>query len=393
MSNVPPSHRTIVHVDMDAFYASVEMLDRPELRGRPVLVGSNRPRGVVAAASYEARRHGCRSAQPMAVALRHCPDAVVVPPRMERYHELSERVFGILESYSPIVEPLSIDEAFLDLTGTERLLGPAAEVGRSIKERVRGETGLTASVGVAPNKFLAKIASDLEKPDGLVIVAPGDVDRVLLPLAVERLWGVGPKTAARLHELGYHRVADLRALAEETLRERFGEAGEHFFRLCRGIDGRAVVPVGEAKSLGSENTFEEDVEDPDEVRAVLFAHVETVARRLRRHELRARGVSLKIRYGKFETITRAATLAEGTQVTKTLRQCAAALFDRWAAGGFRPVRLIGMTATHHEGGPGQGKLFPDTEEERQKRLDGALDEIQSRFGGVLHRGKGGGGEA
>lgn len=381
--------RRVLHVDMDAFYASVEMLDFPELRGKPLLVGSDRPRGVVAAASYEARKFGCRSAQPMAVAKRHCPSAVVVFPRMARYQEMSERVFAILESFSPLVEPLSIDEAFLELTGTERLLGPAPEVARAIKDRVRGETGLTASVGVAPNKFLAKIASDLEKPDGLVVVEEGDVDRVLLPLPVERLWGVGPKTAARLHEMGFHRVADLRALDEARLRERFGEAGAHFFLLCRGRDERPVVPVGEAKSLGSENTFEEDVEDPAEVRAVLLEHVETVARRLRRHGLRARGVSLKIRYGKFETITRAATLPEGTDVTAALWKCAASIFDRWAGEGFRPVRLIGMTAGHIETGPRQGSLFPDTEERRQKRLDEALDEIQARFGTkTIHRGPG-----
>jgi len=376
---------------MDAFYASVEMLDRPELRGKPVLVGSDRPRGVVAAASYEARRFGCRSAQPMAVARRHCPQAVVVPPRMARYHELSERVFAVLESFSPLVEPLSIDEAFLDLTGTERLLGPAPEVARRIKDRVKEDTGLTASVGAAPNKFLAKLASDLEKPDGLVVIGPEDVDRVLLPLPVERLWGVGPKTAARLHELGYRTVADLRAVPEERMRERFGDAGEHFFRLCRGWDDRAVVPVGEAKSLGSEGTFEEDLEDPGEVRAALLDHVETVARRLRRHGLRARGVSLKIRYGKFETITRAATLPEATSVTALLWECAAAIFDRWAGSGFRPVRLVGMTAAHIESGPEQGRLFEDTEERRQRRLDEALDEIASRFGSkTIHRGPGGG---
>lgn len=374
---------------MDAFYASVEMRERPELRGRPVLVGSDRPRGVVAAASYEARKHGCRSAQPMAVALRLCPDAVVVPPRMALYHEASDRVFALLEGFSPLVEPLSIDEAFLDLTGTEDLLGPAPEVGRRLKERIRAGTGLTASVGVAPNKFLAKLASDLEKPDGLVVVAPGDVDRVLLPLPVERLWGVGPKTASRLHGMGFHRIADLRALPRETLRERFGEAGDHFFRLCRGEDARAVVPAREAKSLGSECTFESDLEDPAEVRGVLLQHAETVTRRLRRHGLRARGVSLKVRYGKFETISRAATLPEATDTTAALWRLGSSLFDRWAAEQFRPVRLVGMAATHIESGPRQQALFPDTEEMRQKRLDGALDEIQGRFGaGVIHRAAG-----
>jgi DNA polymerase-4 len=376
-----------MHVDMDAFYASVEQLDLPELRGRPVLVGSDRPRGVVAAASYEARRFGCRSAQPMAVALRLCPDAAVVRPRMGRYSEMSDRVFAILEQVSPLVEPLSIDEAFLELTGTERLLGPAEEVARAVKARVRAETGLTASVGVAPNKFLAKIASDLRKPDGLVVVDEDGVDALLLPLPVERLWGVGPKTAARLHELGFRKVADLRAWPRERLAERFGEAGDHFWRLCRGLDDRPVVPAREAKQHGQECTFETDVEDPGEVRAVLREHVEEVARRLRRHGIRARGVTLKIRYGKFETISRSAVLEEATDVTADLQRAAAAVFDRWAGECFRPVRLIGMTATHLETGPGQAVLFPDGEVERQKRLDAALDEIRGRFGGeTLRRG-------
>jgi DNA polymerase-4 len=372
---------------MDAFYASVEALDDPALRGRPVLVGSDRPRGVVAAASYEARAFGCRSAQPMAVALRLCPGAAVVRPRMARYAEISDRVFAVLEQVSPLVEPLSIDEAFVDLTGTDRLLGPAAEVAAALRRRVREATGLGCSVGVAPNKFLAKIASDLRKPDGLVVVEEEGVDALLLPLPVERLWGVGPKTAARLHEMGFRTVADLRRVPEERLGERFGEAGAHFFRLCRGIDDRPVVPAREAKQHGQECTFETDLDDPAEVRAVLREHVEEVARRLRRHGIRARGVALKIRYGRFETISRSAVLDGATDVTAELQRGALAIFDRWEREGFRPVRLIGMTATHLESGPEQALLFPDDGERRQKRLDAALDEIRGRFGGEgLRRG-------
>jgi DNA polymerase-4 len=370
---------------MDAFYASVEVLDRPELRGKPVLVGSDRPRGVVAAASYEAREFGCRSAQPMGKARRLCPAAIVVPPRMARYVEMSDRVFAVLGEVSPLVEPLSIDEAFLDLTGTERLLGPPEGVARGLKDRIRAATGLTASVGVAPNKFLAKVASDLRKPDGLVVVLEEDVDRLLLPLPVERLWGVGPKTAARLHGMGYHRVADLRALPAEALRERFGEAGDHFWRLCRGLDDRPVVPAHEAKSMGQECTFESDLEDAGEVRAVLLGQAEEVAARLRRHGVRARGVQLKIRYGDYETITRAETRPEPTDATAEIARLAAGIFDRWAGAGFRPVRLVGMAAIHLEGGPRQPLLFPDTEEERQRRLDAALDEIRGRFGGTTIR--------
>jgi DNA polymerase-4 len=235
-------------------------------------------------------------------------------------------------------------------------------------------------VGVAPNKFLAKLASDLRKPDGLVVVEEDGIDALLLPLPVERLWGVGPKTAARLHELGFHKVADLRRRPLEQLESRFGEAGAHFWRLCRGMDDRPVVPDHEAKSLGQECTFEEDVEDPGEVRAVLLAQADHVARRLRRHGLRARGVTLKIRYGKFETISRSATMEGPTDVGADVRRAAGAVFDRWAGEAFRPVRLIGMAATLLDGGGGQGRLFADSEEERQRRLDGALDEIASRFG-------------
>jgi DNA polymerase-4 len=365
---------------MDAFYASVEMLDDPALRGKPVLVGSDRPRGVVAAASYEARRFGCRSAQPMAVALRLCPEAVVVPPRMLRYVEVSERVFSILETVSPLVEPLSIDEAFLELTGTERLLGHPEGVARGLKQRILRETGCSASVGIAPNKFLAKIASDLEKPDGLTVIREGDVDRVLLPMEIERLWGVGPKTAAVLRAAGVTTVGHLREWTRERLAARFGDAGDHFWRLCRALDDRPVVPDREAKQIGQECTFEQDLEDPEEVRLALLGHVDEVARRLRRHAVRARGVQLKIRYGKFETITRAATLPGPRDATADLRGAALAIWEKWAGGSFRPVRLIGMTATHLEAGPGQPALFPDTEEQRQKRLDGALDQIRSRFG-------------
>jgi DNA polymerase-4 len=372
---------------MDAFYASVEQRDRPELRGRPVLVGSDRARGVVAAASYEARKHGCRSAQPMATAKRLCPDAVVVRPRMDAYCAVSAQVFSILETLSPLVEPLSIDEAFVELTGTERLLGPAPEVARALKERVRAETGLTASVGVAPNKFLAKIASDLGKPDGLTLLDEESVDRVLLPMEVGRLWGVGPKTAAALASAGVKTVADLRAWDEERLRGRFGEAGAHFWRLARAMDERPVVPDREARSIGQECTFEEDLEDREEVRAVLLGQADEVARRLRRHGLRARGVTVKIRYGKFETITRNETLPGAVDTTQDLRAVGVRVFDRWADAGFRPVRLVGFTARELEGGPEAPLLFPDDEHARRRRLDGALDEIASRFGkGSLRRG-------
>ncbi|MHC4820179.1 MAG: DNA polymerase IV [Planctomycetota bacterium] len=376
----PGPDRRVMHVDMDAFYASVEQRDDPSLRGRPVLVGSDRNRGFVAAASYESREFGCRSAMPTAVALRLCPDAVVVRPRMQAYREASDRVFSILESASPLVEPLSIDEAFIEATGTERLLGPAEHVARRLKDAITEATGLTGSVGVAPNKFLAKLASDLEKPDGLVVITPDDVDRVLLPLPVERIWGVGPRTAERLHGVGVRTVADLRAWTLERLESTFGDVGLRFHRLARGLDDRPLVTDGEAKSLGHECTFEFDIEEPDDVREVLLRHAEDVARRLRRHRRRARGVTLKIRYGNFETITRSERIQPSTDLTAPFRDAALRIWHRWVDSSFRPVRLIGVTAYPLENAPAQEVLFPDPEKRRQRRLDEAVDEIRERFG-------------
>jgi DNA polymerase IV len=381
--------RTVLHVDMDAFYASVEALDRPELRGLPLLVGGERARAVVCAASYEARKFGCRSAQPMAVAKRLCPHAVVVPPRFSRYRDVSDAMFAILHDVSPLVEPLSIDEAFVDVTGTERLFGAPAEVARGIRRRIRAELGVTASVGVAPNKFLAKIASDLDKPDGLTIVAAERIHDVLDPLPIERMWGVGPKTAERFHAVGVRTIGSLRGWPQDRLRREFGDASaEHFFRLARGDDDRPVVPDSQAKSLGHEQTFEVDVEDAQEVRDVLLAQADAVGRRVRRHALHARGVTVKIRYGDFETITRATTLPEATDLSDVFRKAAAELFDRWASASFRPVRLIGVTATHLADHGAQLPLFGAAAAERKRRLDRTLDVLHDRFGGdAIRRGR------
>ncbi len=380
LSGVDPPRRTILHVDMDAFFASVEQRDRPELRGRPVLVGSRERRGVVAAASYEARRFGCHSAQPMAQALRLCPDAVVVAPRGERYAEASDLVFRILAAVAPAVEPLSIDEAFLDMTGTERLLGAPRAVAEDLRARIRREVQLTASVGIAPNKFLAKLASDLGKPDGIAEITPENLDAILLPLPTERLPGVGPVTAERLRALGLATVADVRARPVADLVHVLGAFGEHLSELARGIDERPVEAEGEAKSMGQEQTFAFDEEDPAAVRAVLLAQCEEVARRVRRAGVRAQTVTVKIRYGDFETITRSATLKAPTDLTDDLRRAAFALFDRWARSGFRPVRLIGMSAGRFSRGEGQLDLFPDPERERRRRLDAIVDEIRRRHG-------------
>jgi DNA polymerase-4 len=372
--------RSILHLDMDAFFASVEQMDHPHLRGKPILVGYDGPRGVVATASYEARPFGCRSAQPMAVAKRLCPHALVVPVRHERYREISGQMFAILDQFSPVIEPLSIDEAFLDLTGTERLLGSAEDAARTMKARIRQEIGLTASVGVAPNKFLAKLASDMHKPDGLIVIRPEDVDVLLPPLPVTKLWGVGPAMAARLKMLSIVTIGDLRKFPLEVLRGQIGDEAEHYHRLAHGVDDRPVERDQEAKSIGQEQTFDVDVGSPEAVRIVLLEQVEQVARRLRKHGLLARSVTVKIRFGDFQTITRSTTLADATNTTMELDKAAVATFDKWAGKSFQPVRLIGVTAAQFSMGEAQMSLFADPNREKQQRIDAVADTISRRFG-------------
>jgi len=374
---------------MDEFFAAVEKLDAPSLRGVPVLVGGEAARrGVVSTASYEARRFGCHSAMPMATAVRLCPAAVVRPVRLWRYREVSERVFGIFEQFTPLVEPLSIDEVFLEVTGSRRLLGEAEQIARAVKRAVAEQTGLTASVGVAPNKFLAKLASGLAKPDALVVVTEGNVHDVLDPLGIEKLWGVGPAAAARFGRLGIRTIGQLRSADEGDVRRAFGEAGRQFQQLARGIDDRPVTPDSRAKSIGQEQTFAVDLADLTELRRVLTEQVEQVARRLRRHGLAARAVTLKLRYGDFTTLTRRGTLAEPTCVTEVIWSAAVGLLDAWSRRHHRPLRLLGVTASQLVGRRGgQMLLFPDPERLKQQRLDRAMDEIVDRFGkGAVRRG-------
>lgn len=372
--------RFILHVDMDAFFASVEQRDDPTLRGRPVLVGGAGKRGVVAAASYEARAFGCRSAMPTAVAKRLCPQAVVVKPSGGRYREASDRVFAILHCFSPLVQPISIDEAFVDVTGSTALFGPAVEIARSIRSQIREETGLTASVGVAPNKFLAKLASDLEKPDGLTVIEAGRVHEVLDPLPVSRLWGVGPAAERGLARIGVRTIGDVRALDERVLEARFGGFGLHLARLARGEDDRPVHTDREAKSISHEQTFGVDLDDADEVRRVMLGQCEDVGRRLRRHGRMAGTVTVKIRFGEFETVTRSQTLGEPTDSTDAVWMAARGLFDAWASG-FRPVRLIGVGVSHlSEPGGRQLGLFDAAGDERRSRVDALTDEIIAKHG-------------
>jgi DNA polymerase-4 len=376
---------------MDAFFASIEQLDDPALRGKPVLVGGVGGRGVVTAASYEARVFGCRSAQPMAVALRLCPHAMVVRTRFSRYREVSNRLFELLGRFTPLVEPLSIDEAFLDVTGTERLFGPAVEVAKAIRRMVRAELGVTASVGAAPNKFLAKLASDLNKPDGLTVIPADRIDEILAPLPISRIWGVGPRTAARLEGLAIRTIGDLRKFSPEFLRQRFGMEADRYLRLGRGMDERAVTPDHQAKSIGQERTFGENLMDPEDVRSELLEHCENVGVRLRRHALRAGRITVKIRDGEFTTCTRSRTLGEATDQTHVIWNTARTLFDEWAISRFKPVRLIGVSTADLTRGDVQLGLFDHQSSEKQRRLDQALDGINDRFGkSTMRRGRTGG---
>lgn len=375
-----PDERAILHVDMDAFFAAIAVLDDPTLRGKPVLTGGTGPRAVVSTASYEARLFGCRSAMPMSTARRLCPDAIVAQVPGTRIREVSRQLFALLDEVAPLVEPLSVDEAFLDVTGMQRLAGAPESIAQQLKQRIRDELQLTASVGVSFNKFLAKLGSGMHKPDGLTVIDRANVDRILPPLPVERLWGVGPRTLEKMHRLGLRTVADLRRFGIDRLKQHFGETGEHYHRLAHGIDTRAVVPDHEAKSIGQEQTFDHDIADPQYVRRVLLGQVAHVASRLRRHRRQARRVSLKIRFGEFQTISRSATLPVATDVTSELWEAAAGLFDKWACEGFAPVRLIGMAVGQLTDVATQLAMFPDPRREKLQRLDQAVDQITGRFG-------------
>jgi DNA polymerase-4 len=383
----PRPVRAILHVDMDAFFAAVEQRDRPELRGRPVIVGADpaggRGRGVVSTASYEARRFGVGSAMPISQAWRLCPQGVYLPVDMDRYAHESERIMGILRRFSDRVEPVSIDEAFLDVTASARAFGPPDEVARRIKSEVRAETDLTASVGVAISKLVAKIASDMRKPDGLVVVPPGEEASFLAPLPVRRLWGVGPKMEEALNALGVETIGDLARLPPDRLDRRLGTHGQDLQRLARGIDEREVVAEGEeAKSLGQEHTFDVDTADPDRLRAMLLSLADAVAARLRAHGLRARTLTLKYRDEAFRTSTHARTLPSGVDSGEGIFRVAAELFAEVHRA--RKVRLLGIYASHFGAVSGQLGLFP--EERTALPADRLRDEVARRFGdGALTR--------
>jgi DNA polymerase-4 len=371
--------RNIIHLDLDAFYASVEQQDFPELRGRPVVVGGSVERGVVCACSYEARGFGVRSAMAMARALRLCPKAVVRPVRMARYQEVSREVFAIFARYTDRIEPLSVDEAFLDVSGCEKLFGPAPRIAEVIRQAVREETGLTISAGVARNMFLAKLGSEHGKPDGMFVV-PDPPESFLLPLPLGRLWGVGPVMLGRLENLGLRTVGDLRRLSRERLTKLFGATGEHLFHLAQGVDHRQVETSAEAKSIGHEDTFDRDLWDREEMRRALLDLAERVALRLRRHGLTGSTLILKVKYADFTTVTRSRTLTAGLDHAMDIHRVAVELLDRTAAGQ-QAVRLLGISLGRLEDSAGeQGSLFGAEARRRQVALDQAVDQVRRRFG-------------
>ena len=383
---------SILHVDMDAFYASVEIRDNPSLEGLPVCVGGPAAsRGVIAAASYEARRYGVHSALATATARRLCPDLVLLPPDFDKYTSVSKQVMAIFRRYTPTVEPLSLDEAFLDVTGSERLFGDAVEIGHRIKDDILRETRLVASVGVAPTKFLAKLASDLDKPDGFRIIQRDEVRAVLDPLPVSKIFGVGPRTAKRLEALGIKTVGDLAARPRKDVARRFGASGMWIHDLAHGIDPRRVAARREEKSHGMERTFAEDIVDREELRALLMTFSEEVAFYLRDKGLRGKTVTLKARFSDFKTVTRTKTLDFATNLGPRIYSVTRELLDRVEV---RPLRLLGVQVSRLEDvrQPVQETLFngamaePSTRDDfiatsaKLAKVTPSLDKLRRKFG-------------
>jgi DNA polymerase IV len=376
--------RTILHVDMDAFYAAVEQRDHPEYRGKPVIVGSDpkegKGRGIVATCSYEARKFGVHSAQPISKAWHLCPKGIYVPPDMQKYARVSERIMDIFWEFTDMLEQVSIDEAFLDVTGSERLFGTGREIAVKIKRRIRDVLQLTASIGVAQNKFIAKVASDLKKPDGLVIVDPGHEKEFLAPLPVGRLWGVGPKTEASLKKAGLETIGQIGALLHTEMAARLGKNGAHLWQLSQGIDDRPVLPEEGFKSIGHEFTFEHDTADSELLHKTLLTLTGKVAHRLRAQGARARTIAIKFREADFSTFTRRITLDNPVDTAEKIFPVALKLMMSLKRAGVL-VRLIGVSAGNLEVAAGGKQMsFLGQTSQKDRKLATALDDIAQRFG-------------
>jgi len=372
----------ILHIDMDAFYASVEQLDQPRLKGHCVIVGGTSGRGVVSAASYEARAFGVRSAMPIFQARRLCPQGVFVSPRMDRYRQVSREVMDLLQEFSPLVEPVSIDEAFIDLAGTERLHGPPDVLARTIKKKIRHTLHLTCSIGVAPNRFLAKIASDFQKPDGLTVISPEQVREFIDQLPITQVPGVGPKTHAKVEQLGVRFLGDIRKFSESALESLFGSYGRRLLALAGGIDPTPVAPHSPAKSVSSECTLEEDTRETSALTRCLLEQADEVAAGLRKEGVKARTVVLKIKHADFKLFTRRTTFTPPTQSSKVLYRQALRLLEEYRL--TQKVRLIGLGASGFvpAGAPRQQELFARMEapQEGWEKIDQTLETIKSKFG-------------
>ncbi|MFB5065624.1 MAG: DNA polymerase IV [Candidatus Wallacebacter cryptica] len=375
---------TILHVDMDAFFAAVEQLDNPEYRNKPLIIGGTKDsvRGVVSTCSYEARKYGIHSAMPIRRAIALCPHGIFIRGRMHRYQEVSKQIHSIFSDFSPLVEPLSIDEAFLDMTGCEHFYQDLVAMGQAVKDRIKNETGLTCSIGIAPNKFLAKIASDLQKPDGLTIIRPDQIDHFLLDLPVGKLWGVGDKSKTVLRNLGINTVRDLRSRPLKWLQEKLGDNfGAHLYNLSRGIDSRKVTPSAEAKSISQEITFDQDYEDQEFLKSHMALMAEKVGFRLRQEKLYARTVIIKVRYSDFSTITRSHTLDYAICDDDSIFNTGWELFKNVKRG---PIRLLGIGAhnlVHNQ----QLSLFENTVE--TNKLVQLMDAINQKYGQAITKGR------
>jgi len=370
--------RQILHVDMDAFFASVEQHDDPSLHGRPVIVGGASRRGVVCAASYEARPFGVHSAMPMVEAMRRCPEAIVIAPRHHRYGEVSAQVFSIFHRYTPLVEGLSLDEAFLDVTASRSLFGDGEAVAARIRTDIRRELGLTASAGVAPCKFVAKIASDLRKPDGLVVVRENEVEAFLAPLRIERMWGVGPVAAERLHAAGYSTIGELARADPGRLERLLGAWGRDVSRLARGDDARAVEPAVPAKSVGAEETFERDLVSREQLDEPLLEQSQRVSHRMMRDGIFGATVVLKLKFSDFTVISRRKRLSEPVCDTQSIHEAALSLLGKMPLQG-RRVRLTGVAVTDLGGAPAP-RLLPEKEQEKRQKVDELMLQVNDRFG-------------
>jgi nucleotidyltransferase/DNA polymerase involved in DNA repair len=375
--------RIILHIDMDAFFAAIEELDHPEYRGKPVVVGADpkggKGRGVVSTCNYEARKYGIYSAMPISQAYQRCPFAIFAYPRGSRYWEISQKMFAILNEFTPKVEPISVDEAFMDITGCLRLFGSPEEIAQKIKQRIKDELNLTASIGIAPIKFVAKIASDLRKPDGLVIVEPGQVTEFLHPLPISKMWGVGKKTEVQLKAMGIQTIGDLAKLSQDAVIKKFGKSGLHFWTLANGIDEREVESDHSVKSVSLENTYDEDVSDEKIIEQTISAIADNLSRILRKKQVKGKTVTLKIRLHDFSTFTRSHSFGSYFDSSQLISATALNLYHDFQKHG-KKVRLLGIAVSNLNTQCNEQLGFFDAENKQDRQIDQVIDLVQNKFG-------------